>query len=74
MFDSSLGLAVFCLLKYILCLNFLDGSIDMWQIAAVHTVFNIMTFAVVYPFSFVLERIALKFIKDHENVNLAKGK
>lgn len=63
-FGSVMGLFALFLLKNALRVNFLDGSINMWQIAAVHTVFNLMTFAVLYPFSFALERIALKLVQE----------
>ena len=63
-FGSAMGLGVLYLLKYILRAEFLNGPINMWQIAAMHTVFNIMTFAVLYPFSFILERIALKLVQE----------
>ena len=63
-FGSVMGLGALFLLRYILRLRFLDGSINMWQIAAVHTVFNLVTFAVLYPFSFLFERIALKLVQE----------
>ena len=63
-FGSVLGLGVFYLLKYILRLSLLEGSIDMWGIAAVHTLFNLLSFAVLFPCSTLLERLAIAIVRD----------
>ncbi len=68
-FGSVLGLGIFYLLKYILQLSFLDGRIDMWGIAAVHTVFNILSFAVLFPCADLLERLAVAVVKDKKGTD-----
>ena len=50
------GLVVFLLIKYVINPSFLSGGIDMWGIALIHTLFNLLTVGIVAPFSSVLER------------------
>lgn len=68
-FGSVLGLGVFYLLKYILRLSFLDGSIDMWGIAAVHTAFNLLSAAVLLPCAGLLERLSVAVIRDKKGTD-----
>ena len=63
-FGSVIGLCVFYTLKYIFRLELLDGRIDMWGIAAVHTLFNILAFVALVPFSKGLERLAVGIVRD----------
>lgn len=44
--------------------TFLDSTIDAAQIATIHTTFNLITTAVLAPFGNVLEKLAIKTIKD----------
>lgn len=59
---SVFGLTVLFLLKYILNLTFLSGRIDMWGIAIVHTVFNILTFVILLPASKLVEKLAVLLV------------
>ena len=45
---------------------FLDSTIDMWGVAAVHTVFKIIAVAIISPFYKLLPRLAELTIKDSE--------
>ncbi len=63
-FGSIIGLIIFYILKLAFNLAFLDGSIDMWGIAIVHTVFNIVSFLVLFPLSKQIERLAVVLVRD----------
>ena len=45
---------------------FAGGSIDMWGIAAVHTIFKILSVALIAPFYKQLEKLAILTIRDKE--------
>ena len=68
-FGSIIGLGVFYLLKYLVRAEFLNGQIDMWGIAAVHTIFNILSAAVLFPFSRLLEYFAVRIVKDKKGTD-----
>ena len=63
-FGSIIGLAIFYVLKLAVKLAFLDGNIDMWGIAIVHTVFNVVSFLVLFPLSKQIERLAVLLVRD----------
>ncbi|MBE6535916.1 MAG: Na/Pi cotransporter family protein [Ruminococcaceae bacterium] len=63
-FGSIIGLIIFYILKLAFNLAFLDGSIDMGGIAIVHTVFNIVSFLVLFPLSRQIERLAVVLVRD----------
>lgn len=63
-FGSIIGVIIFYILKLAFNLAFLDGSIDMWGIAIVHTVFNIVSFLVLFPLSRQIERLAVVLVRD----------
>ena len=44
--------------------NFADGTIDMWGIAAIHTIFKILSVALIAPFYKLLEKLACLTVKD----------
>ena len=46
--------------------NFADGTINMWGIAAVHTIFKILSVALIAPFYKLLEKLAVLTVKDKE--------
>lgn len=46
---------------------FAAGTIDMWGIAAVHTIFKILSVALISPFYKQLEKLAVLTIKDKED-------
>jgi phosphate:Na+ symporter len=53
---------------------FVDAAIDMWGVAIVHTIFKIISVALIAPFYRQLEKLAVLSIRDkeneHETVNL----
>lgn len=63
-FGSVIGLGAFYLLKYLIKAQFLDGQIDMWGIAAVHTIFNILSAIVLFPLSPWLEKLSIWLVRD----------
>ncbi len=63
-FGSGICLGIFYLLKYAAVLPFLEGSIDMWGIAIVHTLFNFITAVVLLPLSGLLERLAIAVVRE----------
>ena len=63
-FGSGICLALFYLLKYVFDVAVFNGNIDMWGIAIVHTVFNLISVLVLFPLSKVLEKLAVIFVKD----------
>ena len=48
---------------------FVDATIDMWGVALVHTIFKIISVALIAPFYRQLERLACLTIRDKENQN-----
>ena len=48
---------------------FVDATIDMWGVALVHTIFKIISVALIAPFYHQLERLACLTIRDKENQN-----
>ena len=63
-FGSAVCMIVFYVLKGVANIAFLDGNIDMWGIAIVHTIFNIITVIALLPFSKQLEKLAIKLVRD----------
>jgi len=63
-FGSIIGLIIFYILKLAFNLAFLYGSIDMWGIAIVHTIFNIVSFLVLFPLSKQIEKLAVALVRD----------
>lgn len=61
---SALGMGVLLLLRYVFAAPFLSNSMNMWGIAIVHTVFNLLAVAVLFPMSKILERIACLVVRD----------
>ncbi len=57
-------LALFYALNSILHFQFLDQAVNQFNIAVVHTCFNLLTTALLLPFAGVLERLACATIKD----------
>ena len=66
-FGSAICLAVFYIVRAFLNLPFLDGNIDMWGIAITHTVFNLISVAVLFPLSKPLEKLAVLMVKDKKS-------
>lgn len=66
---SVVCFGVFYLLKYAVGWSVLDGSMDMWGIAIVHTLFNLITFAILFPFSKGLEKMAVALVREKASVD-----
>ena len=66
-------LSVFYALNSFLHFEFLDKTIGMWGVASVHTIFKILSVALIAPFTKGLEKLAVLSVKDKdrdEHVNL----
>ncbi len=59
-------LTLYCIIDWLIGIPFLDKPIDIVGIAVVHTVFNIATLILLYPFSKQLEKLAYLVVKDDE--------
>ena len=57
-------LSVFELGNYIFKFNFIAKTISPFGIAVVHSIFNIVTTLILFPFTKVLENLAIKLIPD----------
>ena len=68
-FGAAICLGLFYLLKITLAWSFLGGSIDMWGIASVHTVFNLITAAVLLPMAKGLERLSMLLVREKEEAD-----
>ena len=64
---SVIGLGAFYIIRNVLKFPFLEGPIDMWGIAIVHTLFNIMTLIILFPFIRQLERLSCTLIRDERD-------
>ena len=63
-FGSILGLGLFYLGRTVFAWSFLVGSIDTWGIAAVHTLFNLISASVLLPLSKGLEQMSCILVRD----------
>jgi phosphate:Na+ symporter len=63
---TAVCLALYLLGDAVLNFAFVDKSIDAVGIAAVHSIFNIFTVALLLPFSGMLEKLANKVLPDRE--------
>ena len=63
---TAVCLALYLLGDAVLNFAFVDRSIDAVGIAAVHSIFNIFTVALLLPFSGMLEKLANKVLPDRE--------
>ena len=63
---TAVCLALYLLGDAVLDFAFVDKSIDAVGIAAVHSIFNIFTVALLLPFSGMLEKLANKVLPDRE--------
>lgn len=59
-------LSLFYLFNSLLKFGFVSQFIDMWGVATVHTVFKILSVALMAPFTKVLEKLACLSVKDGE--------
>ena len=63
-FGSVICLSLFYVVRAMLDLPFLNGKIDMWGIAITHTIFNLITVLVLFPFCKQLEGLAVLLVKE----------
>ncbi len=61
---TVLFLVLFYVAHYLVRFSFIDGSIDAVGIAVVHTVFNVISTAVLLPFNRQLEKLAYLTVKE----------
>ena len=54
----------FCILNYVTDIPFLKRSITPFEIAIVHSIFNVFTTAILFPFTKMLEAIANKLVPE----------
>ena len=59
-------LAVFWIVNLIFTLPLVEANIDMWGIAAVHTIFKILSVALIAPFYKQLERLARLTVREKD--------
>ncbi|MBO5415532.1 MAG: Na/Pi cotransporter family protein [Clostridia bacterium] len=62
-------LGLFYLFDFIVGFPFMGDSIDMWGIAIVHTVFNIVSVLVLAPFSKLLEKLVCLTVRDKKGTD-----
>ncbi len=65
-FGSGICLALFYIVKGIFDIALFKGNIDMWGIAIVHTVFNLISVLVLFPMSKLLEKLAIVLVKENK--------
>ncbi|MBQ9086205.1 MAG: Na/Pi cotransporter family protein [Clostridia bacterium] len=63
---TVLGLTAFLIIRALGLFSFWEEPIDMWDIAATHTVFNLATALILFPFCSSLERLACLVIRDRK--------
>lgn len=63
-FGSFFCLIIFYVLRYLFSIPLFEGTIDMWGIASVHTLFNIISVVILAPFSKLLEKLAVASVRD----------
>ena len=61
---TCIFLIPFCILSYAVDLAVLDRSISPFEIAIVHSIFNIATTVLLYPFTKQLEKLANKIVPE----------
>ncbi|MBO4216587.1 MAG: Na/Pi cotransporter family protein [Clostridia bacterium] len=65
---AAVCIAVYYLIKIFVDLAFLDNTIDVVGIAAVHSLFNIATTVMLFPFRSLLEKLAKFFVKSGDKI------
>ena len=64
---TTVWLAVFYGLNAVVHFTFLSGPIDQLGIAIVHSIFNVLCAALLFPFSGLLEKLACRLIPDSKD-------
>ncbi|MBQ8569264.1 MAG: Na/Pi cotransporter family protein [Oscillospiraceae bacterium] len=57
----------FYVINAIVHFSFMESAVDEFKIAVIHTIFNLTTTLILFPFAKKLEQLALKIIKDDED-------
>ncbi len=60
-------LTAFYIVNFFAKFAFVSATIDMWGIAAVHTIFKILAVGLLFPFAKYLEKLAILVVKDKES-------
>lgn len=68
---SAVCMLLFVVLKYAIGLSVLQGSIDMWGIAILHTLFNLITVLVLFPFCGKLEKLSALAVRKNREENVS---
>lgn len=66
---TVLFLALFYTANAFIHFEFIDGGVDPFKIAVVHTIFNVVATAVLLPFNKLLEKLAKLTIKEGSETN-----
>jgi phosphate:Na+ symporter len=66
---TAVWLSGYLILDAILKFGFTDSAIDPAGIAIVHSIFNVATTVLLFPFSKLIEKLAVKTVKDKTNKN-----
>lgn len=66
---SGICLLLFYLLKNTIFLPIWSKSLTTWGIAAIHTLFNLLTAVILFPFSKRLEHLTIVMIKEKQEEN-----
>lgn len=61
---TCVWLSVFYLINAVVHFDFVSNSIDQLGIAVVHTTFNVLCTALLFPFSGLLEKLACRLVRD----------
>ena len=69
---SLIFLIPFCILSYAIDFSMLDRKISPFEIAIVHSLFNISTTAILFPFAKQLEKLANKLVPENETAREGK--
>ncbi len=61
---SAIWLSAYLILDAIIHFTFTDQAVTPFLIAVIHSVFNVATTALLFPFTKLLEKLAVKMVKD----------
>lgn len=62
---AAIFLCGFFLLDYIIDFAFMDSAIDMWGIATIHTLFNLVAVIILAPFTRLIEKLAIISVRGN---------
>ncbi len=60
-------LTLFYIVNAVVDFAFVDSAIDMWGVAAAHTIFKLLSVALMFPFYKQLEKLAVLTVRDKES-------